>query len=214
MVLFVDTCEETKQLMANVLGIGGSPRKDGNSDILLDRVLQGARQAGATTEAVQLRDLSFQSCIGCERCRRDKRCTGLQDDMQGVYPMVERSRGIVAVSPIHGYTVSALVKAFIDRLYCYYDFAEPRPGPVASRLAGQGRQGVIVAVGEQSSWEFGGMDSTLAILRRNLDFLGFQVIGELPVLGVFERAKVLKRPEMLAAAEELGSNLGRLLNEI
>jgi len=199
--------------MTNMLGIGGSPRKGGNSDILLDRVLRGVRGAGATTETVQLRDYSFQSCIGCERCRREARCAGLQDDMQAIYPMIERSRGIVAVSPIHGYTVSALMKAFLDRLYCYYDFTEPRPGPVASRLAGQGRKAVIVAVGEQATYELGGMDSTLNILRRNLEILGFDIVGELPVLGVFERGEVLKRPDVLETAEELGAQLGRALNE-
>ena len=73
-VPFVDTCEETKQLMANVLGIGGSPRKGGNSDILLGSLLQGARDAGSATETVYLRDYAFQSCIGCERCREDERC--------------------------------------------------------------------------------------------------------------------------------------------
>ena len=141
------------------------------------------------------------------------RCTGLQDDMQLLYPKIEACRGIVAVSPIHGYTVSALMKAFIDRLYCYYDFAEPRPGPVASRLSGQGRKAVIVAVGEQDTYELGGMESTLVILRRNLDILGFEIVGELPVLGVFEREQVLNRPEVLEAAEELGAQLGISVNE-
>jgi len=200
--------------MANVLGIGGSPRKGGNTDILLERVLQGAREAGASTEAVQLRDRSFQSCTGCERCRRDERCTGLQDDMQAVYPLFERSLGLVLVSPIHSYTVSALMKAFIDRLYCYYEFTEPRPGPVASRLSGQGRKAVIVAVGEQDTYELGGMDSTLVILRRNLDILGFDIVGELPVLGVFERGEVSKRTGVLESAEQLGMELGRALKAI
>jgi len=197
--------------MIEVLGIGGSPRKGGNSDILLERVLQGARDSGATTEAAQLRDYSFQSCIGCERCRHDMHCTGLKDDMQHIYPKIEQCRGILAVSPIHGYTVSALMKAFLDRLYCYYDFAEPRPGPVASRLAGQGRKAVLVAVGEQDTYELGGMDSTLVILRRNLDMLGFEVVGELPVLGMFERGEVLQHPDVLKQAEALGTRLAEAL---
>ena len=193
--------------MSAGLGIGGSPRRNGNWDTLLDNVLQGARDAGTATETIQLREHSVQSCIGCERCRRDLRCTGPQDDMQVIYPKLEQCKGPVAVSPLHGYTVSALMKAFLDRLYCYYDFAEPRPGPVASRLAGQGRKAVIVAVGEQDTYELGGMDSTLVILRRNLDILGFEIVSELPVLGAFERGHVLKQPEVLAAAEELGATL-------
>ena len=109
------------------------------------------------------------------------------------------------------YTVSALMKAFLDRLYCYYDFAEPRPGPVASRLAGQERKAVIVAVGEQDTYELGGMDSTLVILRRNLDILGFEIVSELPVLGMFERGAVLQHPDILKRAETLGARLAEAL---
>ena len=204
---------ERMGMMANVLGIGGSPRKRGNSDVLVDRVLRGARDAGNETEIIQLRDYTFQPCIGCERCRKDLRCTGLQDEMQQLYPKIENSRGIVLVSPVYCYTVSALMKAFLDRLYCYYEFSEQRPGWYASRLAGQGRKAVIVAVGEQATLEEGGMDAALVVLRRNLDVLGFEVVGELPVLGVFERGAVLKRPDVLQAAEELGAQLGHALNE-
>ncbi len=55
--------------MEKVLGIGGSPRKGGNSDILLQHFLTGARAAGAATEEIQLRDYHVQPCIGCEKCK-------------------------------------------------------------------------------------------------------------------------------------------------
>ena len=58
-----------------ILGIGGSPRKGGNSDILLQHILHNIG------ETKQLRDHQFQSCIGCEKCRKEKICTGLQDGM-------------------------------------------------------------------------------------------------------------------------------------
>jgi multimeric flavodoxin WrbA len=86
--------------MNKVLGIGGSPRKGGNSDILLQRLLKGARDEGAATEEVLLRDYQFQPCIGCERCRKDKRCTGLQDGMQLIYPKILEAGGMVVISPI------------------------------------------------------------------------------------------------------------------
>ncbi len=190
-----------------ILGIEGSPRKDGNSDILLEHILTGARGAGAATDTIHLRDLAFQSCIGCERCRTDKRCTGLADEMAGVYEKLDNSRGLVLVSPVHSYTVTALVKAFLDRLYCYYDFSEQRPGTVRSRLAGQGRKAVIAAAGEQATAEEGGMDTTMVILRRNVEILGCHIIAELPVLGVFDRGEVLRRPDALEEAEESGRRL-------
>ena len=106
--------------MKKILGIGGSPRKGGNSDILLKQLLKGARNEGIATEEIQLRDYQFQPCIGCERCRKDKRCTGLQDGMQLIYPKIQEANGMVLISPIYSYNVTALMKAFIDRLCSFY----------------------------------------------------------------------------------------------
>jgi len=134
-----------------VLGIGGSPRKGGNSDILLKRLLKGAAGEGIVTEEVQLRDYQFQPCIGCERCRKDKQCTGLQDGMQLIYPKIREASGMVLISPIYSYNMTALMKSFIDRLYCFYDFSDERPGYWSSQLAGQGRKAIIAVVGEQAN---------------------------------------------------------------
>jgi len=196
--------------MKKVLGIGGSPRRGGNSDILMQRLLQGARD-GAATEEIQLRDYQFQPCIGCERCRKDKRCTGLQDGMQLIYPKIREATGLVVTCPIYSYNMTALMKSFIDRLYCFYDFSDERPGYWSSQLADQGRKAIITVVGEQASREEGGMDLTLETLRRSIKALGYEVIGELPVLGVFHKAKVREYPQVLEQAETLGRRLASLL---
>lgn len=197
--------------MKKVLGIGGSPRKGGNSDILLKRLLKGARDGGVATEEVQLRDYQFQACIGCERCRRDKQCTGLQDGMQLIYPQIREASGLVVISPIYSYNMTALMKAFIDRLYCFYDFSDERPGYWSSRLTGQGRKAIIAVVGEQSSREEGGMDLTLETMRRSIEALGYEVIDEMPVLGIFHKGKVRQYPQVLERAEALGRQLASLL---
>ena len=141
--------------MAKVLGISGSPRKGGNSDTLLRHILIGVENAGAITEGIHLRDYQFQSCIGCEKCRKAKQCIGLQDGMQLIYPKIIEARGLVLISPTHNYNVTALIKAFIDRLYCFYEFSNKRPGRWSSRLANQNRKAIIVSIGEQASREEG-----------------------------------------------------------
>jgi len=110
-----------------VLGIGGSPRKGGNTDVLLETILKGARETRTVARAVHLRDVQFQPCIGCEKCRKDRICTGLHDGMSLLYPPIQESRGLVLVSPTHNYNVTAWIKAFIDRLYCFYIFENDRP---------------------------------------------------------------------------------------
>ena len=197
--------------MKKILGIGGSPRKGGNSDILLKRLLKGARGEGVSTEELQLREYQFQPCIGCERCRKDKRCTGLQDGMQLIYPKIREADGMVLLSPIYSYNVTALTKSFIDRLYSFYYFSDERPGHWSSQLAGQGRKAIIAVVGEQATREAGGMDLTLETMRRSVESLGYDVIDELPVLGIFHKGKVREYPQVLEHAEALGRRLASLL---
>ena len=197
--------------MEKILGIGGSPRKGGNSDILLKQLLKGARNEGIATEEIQLRDYQFQPCIGCERCRKDKRCTGLQDGMQLIYPKIREASGMILISPIYSYNVTALMKAFIDRLYSFYNFSDERPGYWSSQLADQGRKAIIAVVGEQATREEGGMDLTLETMRRSIKALGHEVISELPVLGIFQKGKVKEYPKILEQAENLGRQLASVL---
>jgi len=199
--------------MVKVLGIGGSPRKGGNSDILLKQVLQGAERQGCATCEVHLRDYQVMPCIACEQCRKDEECTGIMDGMQLIYPKIREARGLVVTSPVYSYNVTAQMKAFIDRLYAFYYFADERPGYWRSRLAGQGRKAVIVVVGEQGDRESGGMNLTLEVMRRSIEALGYDLVGELPVPGIFQKGKVRKYPDFLDQAEALGMKLATSLAE-
>lgn len=196
--------------MKRVLGIGGSPRRGGNSDILMKRMLTGVQDGGVETEEVQLRNYQFQSCIGCELCRRKKHCVSLLDGMQLIYPKIEEASGLIAISPIYSYNMTALMKAFIDRLSAFYDFSEQRPGQWASRLENQGRKAIVAAIGEQPN-EAGGMDLTLETFRRSINALGYEIIGELPVMGIFHKGRIKDLPEVLDQAEALGRKLAALL---
>ncbi len=190
---------------SQILGIGGSPRKGGNSDILLQHILHNSE------EKKQLRDFQYQSCIGCEKCRKDKICAGLQDGMSLLYPKIIEAKGLVLVSPTHNYNITALMKAFIDRLYCFYNFDDKnRPGPWSSQLENQGRKAIIVAVCEQENKK--DMGFTLGAMRLPLEALGYEIIGELAVLGVFSRGKVKERKRILAKASDLGNLLVQALS--
>ena len=193
--------------MHRVLGIGSSPRKGGNSDILLRRMLRGAENAGSSTEEIQLRDYYIQPCIACERCRKDEWCTGIRDGMQLLYPKIRESDGLIVVTPVYSYNMTAIMKAFIDRLYAFYYFSDERPGYWKSRLADQGRKALIAAVGEQKSREEGGMNLTLETLRLSINALGYEILHELPVLGIFQKGKIKEYPMILEEAEALGRRL-------
>lgn len=190
-----------------ILAIGGSPRIHGNSDVLLKHILNAVQEENVPAEGIQLRDYYFKPCIGCERCRKDKICTGLNDGMHLLYPKITKSQGLILLSPTHNYNITAWMKAFIDRLYCFYNFDDKRPRGWSSRLAGQKRKAVIVAVCEQNNKK--DMGFTIEAIRLPLEALGYEILEEFPVFGIFDRGVVKKDKEILTKASELGRRFAK-----
>lgn len=194
---------------ARILAVGGSPRKGGNSDAMLRALAEGARDQGAAVEVVHLRDYAFSSCIGCERCRRDGACTRLMDGMQLLYPLVRECRGLVLAGPAHNYNCSALMKAFIDRLYCFYDFTDDHPRGYSSRLPDDGRVSAVLAVCEQMTREE--MGFTAEAMALPLAPLGYEPLGRVEAFGVFHAGKVREQQDTMAACTDLGAAMARRL---
>jgi multimeric flavodoxin WrbA len=192
-----------------ILGIEGSPRKNGNSHKMLHAVLSGAKNAGANHFSVHLRDYRYEPCVGCEACRKSKICTRFQDGMTLLYPKIQEAKGLVLISPVHNYNITAWMKAFIDRLYCYYDFGDTRPRTWSSRLAGQGRKAVIGAIAEQADTK--DMGFALEAMRLPLTALGFEIVAELPILGLFDRGIIAKNSEAIEQARLAGQELADAL---
>lgn len=192
-----------------ILGVSGSPRKKGNSDILLQQMLSGAARENLSATDLYLRDIQFQGCIGCEKCRKDKICTGIKDGMSSLYPDIISSKGLILVSPTHNYNVTSWMKAFIDRLYCFYNFEEGRPRCWSSQLSGQNRKAIVAAICEQESKA--DMGFTIEAMKMPLEALGYEVIGEQTVLQIFDRGKVREDAEAMDQAVEMGSRLARAI---
>lgn len=192
-----------------ILGVEGSPRKSGNSHTMLSAILEGARQQGRETRSVHLRDYKYDPCIGCEKCRKDKICTRLNDGMTLLYPHILEAGGLVLISPVHNYNVTAWMKAFIDRLYCFYDFEDTRPRDWSSRLAGQGRKAVIGAIAEQADRK--DMGFTLEAMRMPLEALGYEIVAEIPVLRLFDRGIIRNHQDIMDQATRAGRDLAEAL---
>jgi multimeric flavodoxin WrbA len=192
-----------------ILGISASPRNRGNTEIILEQILAGAEQAGAKTRAFNLAKLNVQPCLGCERCRKQKACTRLIDDMQQIYPILEEAKGLVLGSPVHNYNLTSWAKAFIDRLYCYYDFTDTRPRDYKSRLAGQGREALVYAIGEQPDPREAGI--TLKALSMPLTPLGYNVTELPPFMGFFDKGAIKAENDLMQKAFTEGQKLASRL---
>ncbi len=100
----------------HVLGIVGSPRKGGNTEILVDEVLAGAVEAGAEASKATLRDLNISPCRACNGCQDTGRCVQ-RDDMEHILSLMEKSEVWVLGTPIYWWGPTAQFKAFLDRWY-------------------------------------------------------------------------------------------------
>jgi len=209
---FTSTIIEATQALQpknEVLGISGSPRKNGNSDILLKNIISGVTKEGISSNHLNLTNIHFQGCIGCERCRKDKICTGIVDGMSVIYNRIITSKGLILVSPTHNYNVTSWMKAFIDRLYCFYNFENDRPRSWSSQFSQQNRKAVIAAICEQENQE--DMGFTIEAMKHPLKALGYEIVGELSVFKIFDKAKVKEDKKTIEKAYELGIKLSQTL---
>ncbi|MFH1478301.1 MAG: flavodoxin family protein [Candidatus Omnitrophota bacterium] len=105
--------------MIKVLGINGSPRIGGNTDILIDKALEGAKNRGASIEKVILNELEILPCQECDIMNDDGTCH-VRDNMTGLYEKIKSCDVLILASPIFFGSLSAQTKTMIDRFQCLW----------------------------------------------------------------------------------------------
>ena len=110
--------------MKKVLILEGSPRRNGNSAILSDEFARGAKEAGCDVEKVRITGKKIAGCLGCNGCYRNGGECVQKDDMAEVREKMLAADVIVLASPIYFYSMTAQMKAVIDRSYAFYQQLE------------------------------------------------------------------------------------------
>ena len=100
-----------------VVGINGSPRKDGNTAILIQTVFQELNQQGIESELIQLSEQNIRGCTGCYACmeQKNKRCIITDDPFNACLAQMIAADGILLGSPVYAAGVTSQMKALIDR---------------------------------------------------------------------------------------------------
>jgi len=182
-----------------VLGIMGSPRKKGNTDLLLDEALRGVRSQQVEVEKIVVGELKIAPCREYYGCLRDGNCV-IRDDMDDIYPRLTDADGIIVGSPIFFYSVSAQLKLLIDR--CQALWAKKYILKQSSR---PGRKGVFIAVGATRGERlFEGPRLTMKYFFQAVDV---EYADELLIRGIDQRGEVKEHPTALADAFALGKRL-------
>lgn len=189
--------------MKKVIGIFGSPRQGGNSDVLLNSALKGAEAVNSSIEKIYIRDLRIAPCNSCGGCRETGVCI-IDDDMQKIYPKLREADGIIVASPIYFMGVSAQLKALIDR--CQAFWARKYILHVPIREGGRTARGFFIATAARPHEEglFAGAVKTIKSFFHVLDT---QYAGDMLCAGLEEKGEVDKRQELLQKAFDAGRQL-------
>jgi len=185
-----------------VLGIAGSPRRGGNTDLLLDEVMRGAVSRGAEVKTITLNNLKIAPCQHCDGCLEAGRCR-VMDDMQMVYRELEAADRIVLASPIQFMAVTAQMKAMIDRCQALWarKYVLKMP-PLGNR---RGRKGLFISVGGRKVANL--FEPALATIRALFNTLDIAYAGDLLFHGVDEKGAITKYPDALHQAFLAGQKL-------
>lgn len=181
-----------------IVGLVGSPRKEGNTDTLLQKALEGAKSQGAETTILYLNELNIRGCQACYACKKTGHCV-VDDDMKKVYETINESDGIILGSPVYFGRLTAQTALFMDRLYAYL-----KPDFTNSLAAGKKITLVFTQNQPDANLYAGLVNSTAQVLTR----IGFET-GPKPLVGtgLGSVGAALEKEEYLQSAFALGKEL-------
>ncbi|HWR05322.1 flavodoxin family protein [Sporomusa sp.] len=184
--------------MMKIIGLVGSPRKNGNTDVLVQKALEGARAQGSETELFHLNELAARGCQACYGCKKAGKCV-INDDLTNVFTAIETADGIVLGSPIYFGRFTAQTATFMDRLYGYIK-------PDSTSSLGTGKKfGLVFTQGQpDASLYTGTTEATARVLAR----VGFVAgPGTLVGSGLGEPGIARENEQFLQAAFAIGQEL-------
>jgi len=193
-----------------VCGIVGSPKKNGNVDLLVSEVLRGTESQGVTTHKIYLNDLKIKPCQSCGVDPSPKYCI-YDDDMKTIYDALEKCDAIVLGSPVYFDTVSAQVKLVIDRCNCLMPYVKRSDGTSGfERRMKKRKKGVFIAVAGADQ-EF---DTIQATAKGFFNWANIDLVEALLYHHVDDAlGGVWGEKNELSKAFEIGARLVRLLQK-
>jgi multimeric flavodoxin WrbA len=186
-----------------VLGIGGSPRKGGNTETLLTRFMEGAASRGAEIKTLSACQLKIAGCFHCDACYEKGLCR-VKDDMQTVYREMESADRIVLASPLQFMSVSSQMKALIDR--CQTLWARKYILKIPPLGDNRVRKGFFISVGGRRTIP-NLFEAELVTIKNLFRMIDIAYAGDLLVPGIDAVGDILKHPESLEQAYLAGQKI-------
>jgi len=182
--------------MAKVLGLVGSARVWGNSEVVVREALLGAQEEGAKIEMLRLTALSIEPCNGCLRCALKEEACPLDDDMEWFLAKVRESDALLLSAPTYMFGPAAIVKLILDRLLmltpCFMEGSQST------------KPGATIAISGRRDWR----GVTQPFLNCLVMGLGFRLVNSLYVHRPGP-GEALLEDEVMARIQELGRRVAR-----
>jgi multimeric flavodoxin WrbA len=183
--------------MKRMLGIVGSPRRGGNTYVLVSALLEGAREAGAETDLLFLADTEIRECDGCHACWKSGRCAKKDDMTTTGYGGLAGSDVLVFGTPVYWYGPTALMKGLIDRMV-FFNSPLTRP-----QIKGKGTC-VVIPFEEVDPAT---VAPVTAFFEKCFAYLEMPLMERLIVPGVTRRGEVKEKRDVLEEASRMGRRL-------
>ena len=191
-----------------ILILNGSPRKTGVTSTILRIIADEARSAGAEVEWVDVNNLSIRPCIGCLKCRPDKKCIFPKDDAHRIGELIESCSGLVVGTPTYWGNMTGPLKLLFDRNvptlehYVLYTWRFPKPKHKGKRAA--------IVTASLAPFPFNQLPSqgrgTLRAVKTVLNAAGFDIREQINVPMTPDPAHIGEH--WLAKARKLGREIG------
>lgn len=178
--------------MKNIVIVIGSPRKNGNTEILANAFMEGTKRAGNNVEVISIIGKHIKGCIGCNACYHEKHSCVQQDDMTECYEILAKADVIVFATPIYFYGISSQLKCLIDRLH----------NPIRNSFKVK-KLALLAVCADTKPTVF---DSVKVMYQSVLDYFVLEDGGVITVFGVKEKRDIIGNV-LLKEAEELGERI-------
>jgi multimeric flavodoxin WrbA len=187
--------------MGKVTVIFGSPRKNGNTHLLVREAQRGLKDSGFDSDIFYLNEMVIKGCQACYFCKRHETAEcAVKDDMQSIYTAVNESDGIIVASPIYFGGITGQTKLWLDRMFPYIDMN------VGSRMRKGKKAAFIFTQNQPVSTLF---EAHMASVRQMLGYIGFDIRDSMLVCNVDKGYKpmVTENEELMKRAYALGRNM-------
>jgi multimeric flavodoxin WrbA len=181
--------------------INGAIRAKGNTDALVNKVIEGSSATDVEANLVTLREKKVGNCMGCYQCLAKSSCS-IQDDMTEIRGIIQNAQLLILASPLYWCGVTGLMKTFIDRLFFYY---HPETKSLIS-----GKKAIIITPMNQKNVVYES-ETLIHFYTRLLNCLGIKDIDMFFFCEIMKKEDLTQKPQYLNESYNIGKHLAETI---